>query len=93
MNEEWVPGWATGTTDGKLVLGAQLSTKDGRRVGNAHIILVGPSRWEPDVTVYTVLTDAGNEMILLSSEIAEMFHPPRYVSDVAEVIKRFKRDE
>lgn len=93
MNEEWVPGWATGTTNGELVLGAQLSTRDGRRTGNAHIIGISPGRRGTVGFIYTVLTDAGNEMILLSSEIAEMFHPPHYVSDVAEVIKRFKRDE
>lgn len=87
-----LPDWAIGTTDGELVLGAQLPTKDGRRCGNAHIIgLKIPPELvtESNLQQYHVLTDAGNTMKLAADEVDELFHPPKFVSDVADINRRF----
>lgn len=44
-----LPEWAIGKAGGLYLIGAQLPTRDGRRMGNAHIIDVGESpyhrRW------------------------------------------------
>jgi hypothetical protein len=89
-DEEPGPPWAIGRTRGQFVLGAQLATRNGRRTGNAHIVgfrdgLAG--------RVAEVLTDAGNRMSLTHRELADLFHPPRWVSDVADVLARFGRPE
>lgn len=91
-----LPEWASALANGEYVLGAQLPTRDGRRIGNAHIIatvvkdmsLIGLSTTEQ---VHTVLTDAGSEARLTVGELGEMFWPPVFVSDVGEVIERFAR--
>ena len=50
-----LPHWATKLcTDGKLCVGAQLPTRDGRKIGNAYII-------EDMGGVYNILTDAGTK--------------------------------
>lgn len=97
MNEDFnyedypIPHWAINNCDGTYVLGAQLPTRDGRRCGNAHIIHIEPAIWDKSVSVHTVLTDAGNEMRLTADEINELFHPPKWISSVDDVINRFKR--
>lgn len=86
-----IPDWAIGRCNGEYVLGAQLPTRDGRRCGNAHIIHIEPARWDKTVLVHTVLTDAGSEMRLTANELNEAFYPPKWVSSVDDVIRRFKR--
>ena len=81
-----LPEWAAGLAKGELVMGAQLPTKDGRRIGNAHIVDIDET---PYGDMYTVLTDAGNYLALGGAEVGELFFPPRYVSNVGEVIARF----
>lgn len=88
--EELLPEWAIGFAEGKLQLGAGLPTKDGRRTGNAHIIKITEHRGEP---LYECLTDAGNIMHLVFSEVKELFYPPKYISSVEEVKTKFLRED
>lgn len=91
-NHDMLPDWATSATHGELVLGAQLPTKDGRKVGNAHIVDIRPGCLGTGKEYYTVLTDAGSRIHLTRVEIGELFYPPTWVSDVAEVERKFSRD-
>lgn len=71
---ELLPDWAIGLTD-RYCVGAQLSTRDGRMVGNAVIAFNHfpcPSPWE-------VVTDAGNTMRLDEDELNELYWPPKYI--------------
>lgn len=86
-----LPEWAIGLAEGNLVLGAQLPTRDGRRMGNAHIIKISPQRRGLMGLLYLVLTDAGNTIMMLDSEVRSAFHDPIYVSDVQDVINKFWR--
>jgi hypothetical protein len=90
-----LPHWAIGTTNGELVLGAQLPTRDGRRCGNAHIVdITPPTDWSQGSCIYTVLTDAGTQLKLTAAEIVRLYYQPRWVSDVNEVLHKFKdRDQ
>lgn len=86
--EEPLPEWATALAHGLFVLGSQLPTKDGRRMGNAHIVDTIFS--EPlDQTIYVILTDAGNTARLTQGELEECFYPPKYISDVDRVRAMF----
>jgi hypothetical protein len=82
---ELIPPWAVARAYGFLVEGAQLPTRDGRKIGNAHIIYANS---DPEGK-YQILTDAGNIVHLSGSEVRTLFHSPIYVSDVAEVIHKF----
>ncbi len=76
--DEWpLPDWAIDRTD-KYCVGAQLPTRDGRRVGNAVITnnhFPNPSPWE-------VVTDAGGAMRLDEVELNELYWPPRFIMAV-----------
>lgn len=90
-----IPNWAIGRNFAyELVAGAQLCTKDGRRVGNAHVIArygVGPVLEE--IMVYDCITDAGSMISKLTeSEVLDMFHIGDWISDPAEVLARFDRN-
>lgn len=86
--EDPLPEWATALAHGLYVLGSQLPTRDGRRMGNAHIVDTYYS--EPlDETIYVILTDAGNTARLTQSELEECFYPPKYISDVSSVRAKF----
>lgn len=83
--EEPLPPWAIDVYKGVLVPGLQLSTRDGRRVGNAVIIETGErysifKSWE----VSTVVTDIGNKLELSTQELWELFHEPEWVMDFRE---------
>lgn len=56
--------------------GSQLLTRDGRKVGNAHVS--GSSQEKYSKTFWPILTDFGNEMMLTESEINELFYPPEW---------------
>lgn len=88
-----IPDWAVGKCEGEYVLGAQLPTRDGRQCGNGHIIHIGPAPWDKTAPLYTVLTDAGNTMKLTRIEIEGLFYPPKWVSSVDDVIRRFGTKE
>jgi hypothetical protein len=84
-----MPPWAIGRLRGQLILGAHLATRDGRRCGNAHIVLISPSRHVPGEENYKVLTDAGSEMTCTAEEIQELFYPTQWLSDLSEVLLKF----
>lgn len=91
--ENQLPPWAVRLAQhGILEVGAQLPTKDGRRTGNGTIVMASSSKLETGRQYYSVLTDAGSSMILNSSEVFEMFHPPKYIVDVKEAIAKFDRN-
>lgn len=90
-----IPEWASGRNwDYSLVPGAQLCTKDGRRTGNAHIIKHGKGIAAGPVFVPTfeLLTDAGNKFIMTEQEIETAFYVGDWISDPAEVLKKFDRE-
>ena len=67
------PPWAIRAAEGFLQVGAQLSTRDGRKTGNA--VIIGEQAYRPsneqkrEVFLYAVLTDAGNTMRLTTEEV------------------------
>lgn len=92
MQQKMLPHWATDFAYGEVQIGAQLPTRDGRRAGNAHVIDKGEiDCLGTTLHFWVVLTDAGNAMELTDGEIAEMFYPPEYVSDVGRVIDKFAK--
>lgn len=74
------PAWAIGPATA-LVAGAQLCTRDGRKIGNA--VIRGPEVERHGLSFWPVLTDAGNELLLTSAEVAELFWPPEWLMDPA----------
>lgn len=73
---EPMPGWATGAAASPMQVGAQLRTRDGRRIGNA--VTVG-ARELFGRTVAVIVTDAGSWANATEQELAELFHPPRWL--------------
>lgn len=86
VDGELIPGWAIRRATG-LERGAQLPTRDGRRMGNAHIIDI---EHKDNGALYTILTDAGNRARMSLTELAECFHSPTWVSDVERVKADFE---
>jgi hypothetical protein len=77
-----IPEWADRLSDGnRMVVGTQLCTRDGRRVGNAvvvddkRVLVLG----EQTLPLIKVVTDKGNSLNLTESEAIELFHDPIYV--------------
>lgn len=73
---EQLPHWAVSSNDGAYKAGAQLPTKDGRRVGNAVIAeeIVGMSG-----TCFVVITDAGSYLVLTPNELEELYYPSEFI--------------
>lgn len=94
--QEWdaiLPHWAIRIAQpGILEVGAQLCTRDGRRMGNAHIIGFKEDALDTGRPYYHVMTDAGTRMVMNSTEINDSFWPPRWISDVKEVLRKFDRE-
>ena len=93
----YLPDWAKAhDTTGSLVPGRQLCTRDGRKIGNAHITAVETkdyaSQGIPPLTLHTLLTDAGTKLRMTACEIDERFYIGEFISDPEEVIKKFGRD-
>lgn len=76
---EFLLPWATGKAKGWTDIGAQLRTKDGRRIGNA--VLIG-SEQQQGLTLYQVVTDVGTLVNFTERELEEMFHQPDYTMNV-----------
>jgi hypothetical protein len=75
----YLPFWAESSLDGEWVQYAQLSTKDGRRMGNSIILAVDTVMWgEASVELFTIITDFGNVLRLTESELEDQFHPPKW---------------
>ena len=94
MCEGLLPEWAKKRFTGELELGTQLCTRDGRRMGNAHIV----DTWMADLRgtqrrFFLVLTDAGTQLTMTRTEIIQCFYQPEYVSDAAEVLAKFQRKD
>lgn len=79
---EMLPDWAESySPNGILCVGRQLCTKDGRRLGNAFITRELESI--PTivlVTVWEVVTDAGNVLKMTAQEIRELFYVGDYIA-------------
>lgn len=81
-----VPDWAVGRNFGyELVPGAQLCTKDGRKIGNGYIIQI------KDVQ-YHCLTDAGSKFIFTEQDIETCFTIGDWIYDPIRVLKDFDRE-
>jgi hypothetical protein len=91
--ESLLPEWAVGRARGELVEGAQLPTRDGRRMGNAHILKVVPGLKDMPSLNYLILTDAGNTLVFSESELHAQFYPPEYIARVTDILKKFWRHE
>lgn len=70
------PPWATGAARGYLEVGAQLCTRDGRRIGNAVVLQVMPTCKGTAARIYT---DAGTDLVLNEAELEELFHEPEWL--------------
>lgn len=88
-NEEWdandfpLPDWAKRRSDGTYMeIGAQLTTRDGRRCGNAYIDEIEEHETLGQIAV--VVTDMGNRIHLTARELEAMFYPPDYVMRLQE---------
>ena len=78
---DWLlPDWAVGTTDGAVTPGAQLCTRDGRRIGNA--VVRGPQVEKNGRLYWPILTDAGTDLLLTEREVDERFWPPCWVMEI-----------
>ncbi|MEO4013012.1 hypothetical protein [Pseudomonas rossensis] len=87
----YLPHWASDTADGEWVQYAQLSTKDGRRMGNALILAVTTVEWDGQpVDLHTIFTDYGNILELTERELASQFHPPKWKIQVERVERRVR---
>ena len=90
--DSMLPEWAIAKCPpGTWPVGAQLPTKDGRRIGNAHIIDIMPAKWQLGVDAYQIITDAGNRMVYTLEELMDAFHPPQWVSDPVRTLAHFER--
>ena len=88
-----LPDWASDWNwNRSLVEGAQLMTKDGRRMGNAHIVSLTTPPTEADPVYYHCLTDAGSEFRLSAEEIHNAFWIGEFLSTPERIIKDFDRE-
>lgn len=81
MNDEMLPEWASKKSDGDYMrVGTQLCTRDGKKVGNAVVISIGNmGNGKGGIRVATILTDAGNKLRLIKSELEQLFYVPNYI--------------
>lgn len=79
-----LPPWAIGRArPGQYdQLGAQLPTRDGRRIGNAVVIAVGVE--SHGISTTEIETDAGTRKRLTVGELRELFHEPEWIMDAAQ---------
>lgn len=88
---EWASDW---NWNRSLVAGAQLMTKDGRRMGNAHIVeceVVKTSGDGGGIIYYHCITDAGSTFTLSAEEIHDAFWIGEFLSTPERIIKDFDR--
>lgn len=87
-----IPDWAVDRNWAyELVPGAQLCTKDGRRIGNAHIVRVGEDLEHGD-KLYECITDAGSRFTHSEAELLGAFTVGDWISDPERVIRDFDRN-
>ena len=101
MGDGPMPEYAVGLNlSGNAVIGSQLHTRDGRRVGNAYVVDI-EHRYEPTDTsdistgtpIFLCVTDAGNSLKLTVEEVDSLFYISNLVADPLEVLKRFPKLE
>lgn len=80
-DELGLPHWAIGISSTPIV-GSQLCTRDGRRMGNA-VIVSSEDDNDWGRPMFTCVTDVGTTMKLTALEIEECFHPLHFVMDPA----------
>lgn len=88
-----LPKWATGYANDWFQQGAQLCTKDGRKVGNGVVLSV--FEYEDDSKAVFYISDIGNHLILNEKELQELFYPPKYLMSVAThpgYLRRFDKE-
>jgi hypothetical protein len=74
-----LPPWADRLAHGDYrVVGAMLPTRDGRKMGNATLLLWTLSK-SGDAAVATIRTDAGNEVRMTERELEDQFWPPTWL--------------
>lgn len=74
-----LPHWADKHVVGKLELYVQLSTRDGRRFGNGVIVQIHNENYGGvEMMFYVILTDFGNQVVLIEKEIEKYFFPPEW---------------
>lgn len=96
-----MPEYAVGLNlSGNPVVGSQLYTRDGRHVGNAHVVSIKYVEDPTDISdvplgisIFQCVTDAGNRLELTREEINSLFHISTLVADPLEVLKRFPQPE
>ena len=96
-----MPEYAVGLNlSGNAVVGSQLHTRDGRRVGNAYVVgieyMVDPTDTSDapiGISIFLCVTDAGNRLKLTVEEINSLFYISNLVVDPLEVLKRFTKLE
>jgi len=82
-DKEFMPAWATGKTKDYTAIGAQLRTRDGRKIGNAVVI----DNNEKDNRISTeIITDIGTRLNLSKEELIELFYEPEWVMDIKQHI-------
>lgn len=86
---EWAADW---NWNRSLVKGAQLMTKDGRRMGNAHIVKTCTSDPQGEFVLYECITDAGSTFTLTAEEIHNAFWVGEFLSTPERIIKDFDRN-
>lgn len=88
-----VPEWDFRKSDGNYMeVGAQLCTRDGRRIGNARVVEIDNSDWalghfNPGPLV-TVVSDFDSRFEFNEAELKSYFYPPKFVMKVEEGIKK-----
>ena len=92
--EALLPEWAEKYVHDSManergLVGAQLCTKDGRRMGNAFINSI--KQLDKIGKVFEVLTEAGNRKWFTERELQEFYHPVKYIVKLDEALKRFNR--
>lgn len=87
-----LPEWATRHSNGAYMeAGAQLRTRDGRRMGNAYVDRIEGHASTGELAV--VITDMGSRSRMTAAELEELFYPPSYVMRVDEARQRRVRTD
>lgn len=87
-NLNQIPEWAIGLSHGVLQPGCQLCTKDGRKVGNGFVMSIDDTLFGE---MYTVLTDAGNSLVLTLEELDDCYYVGNYVCSLDRIHSEFDR--
>ncbi len=82
-----LPAWAArrSLTGDHMEIGAQLSTRDGRRMGNAVVMNV---RQGDDGPLASVITDIGNDLEMSEAELKEAFYAPTLIMELSAAAER-----